>query len=113
MNTPKKHDIIRQLFKSFILSTDYPAYSKIDHTGLWRLLMIRTNEKGEAMALLQVNPKYFSSEALDDLKEKLSQFIKEKNNEEYNCRCIHRLNFHLFHLLIYLQFSKICLSSRI
>lgn len=50
--------------------------------------MVRTNEKGDAMVLLQVNPKFFSKESLDELKEKLAQFIKENNNEDYKCMFI-------------------------
>lgn len=86
-NIPQQHQDIRNLFQGFIHKLPFTSYNKISHKGLWRMLMVRTTENRDAMALLQVNPQEFTSTySVDNLKSDLLAYLKEnENNELYNC----------------------------
>lgn len=86
INIPSQHKLIGKLFQQFITQGPHKPYDKISHTGLWRLLMVRTTETRDAMAVLQINPLAFTEDyTLETLKEGLKKFIEDNANETHQC----------------------------
>jgi len=54
---------------------NYKPYTKVTHTGLWRLVKVRQNEEGEILLMVQVNPVGVEEAEMTRLKKDLIEFM--------------------------------------
>ncbi|KAF0983996.1 hypothetical protein FDP41_007911 [Naegleria fowleri] len=71
----KKAVQILQLFIEAHHDT-HKCYDQTTHTGLWRLMKVRENEKGEMLIVVQVDPTHISEKDLQSIAEELVAHFK-------------------------------------
>ncbi|KAI9204841.1 S-adenosyl-L-methionine-dependent methyltransferase [Polychytrium aggregatum] len=54
ISLPAKH--IASETQAYIRKSQLPIYDRVEHTGFWRALLVRTHSTGENMVVVQVNP---------------------------------------------------------
>jgi len=75
---PRAGKAAAQLLTAYLQdeANDVPApYSKLDASGFWRLLLVRTSLSGEALVAIQVNSSGISEEEYARLKEEISKLF--------------------------------------
>ena len=55
---------VAQGFTAFLQTSPHEVYDRATHTGVWRMLTVRNTRHGEAMAVVQLDPKALSEEQL-------------------------------------------------
>ncbi|KAI9030440.1 S-adenosyl-L-methionine-dependent methyltransferase [Hyaloraphidium curvatum] len=69
---------IRSVMQEYADGHEWKAYDRIDKTGTWRLLVVKTFWSGENQAIVQINPSGMSRERLDEEKRLLAEFFERK-----------------------------------
>lgn len=63
---------IARAMENFVKSTDIPVYDRKTGKGNWRLLVVRVQQSGDAIVVVQLHPQDLSDKAKDDIREGIS-----------------------------------------
>jgi tRNA (uracil-5-)-methyltransferase len=89
-NTPTSAVACADLMSAYARSTTgtFSTYDKASHTGLWRMLQVRSNEKGgELMVTVQINPTDVSNEQIVEITKGLIETFKPAMTDEWKGKC--------------------------
>ena len=75
---------VAQCLEEFIcdetLGGKWPVYDRVTNKGVWRLFLVRTNEKNQLIGVVQMNDKNLSPEEKTEMEESLTKYFLEKRD---------------------------------
>ncbi|KAI9599178.1 S-adenosyl-L-methionine-dependent methyltransferase [Syncephalis fuscata] len=71
--------ILANYMEKCVREAEYPVYNRVTKQGVWRNLLIKTQDTGENMVVVQYNPTDLSVEQIDQLKQLVSKTFLEQN----------------------------------
>ena len=72
----KQTNSIRAKFQEFLRTSPLAFYDQVNHKGVWRSLTLRTNQAGEALAMLTLDQEQASKEAMAAEEARLAAFMQ-------------------------------------
>lgn len=57
--------------ESFVQESDLAVYDRVTHEGNWRLLVVRAQQSGDAIVVLQLHPQHMDDQRRTELRDKL------------------------------------------
>lgn len=65
------------MYEDFIRSSPVPVSYQLFDGGFWRNIVVRSNSKGDHMAIVITNPRNFSSEFIAEQEELLKDYFNQ------------------------------------
>ncbi|KAI8054535.1 S-adenosyl-L-methionine-dependent methyltransferase [Syncephalis plumigaleata] len=73
---------IANMMEACVRSSEFPVYNRVTKQGVWRNLLVKTQETGENMVVVQYNPTGLSTEQITQLKQLISATFLEQDKVE-------------------------------
>ncbi|XP_022163006.1 tRNA (uracil(54)-C(5))-methyltransferase homolog-B-like isoform X2 [Myzus persicae] len=79
INMKQSHKDVAQVFEDFVRKSELPAsYDHMDG-GFWRGIIVRSNLKGDKMAIVVANPRGYTNEIMLDEQRRFNDYLKSMN----------------------------------
>jgi len=82
LHVPKEAKAARNLLQKLVESSPYAPYCKINQSGFWRELVVRSNRAGDVMLVIQAKGDNLSADELGATKAGLIECVKSSTNPE-------------------------------
>lgn len=68
-----------KIYETFVRKSELPASHDHLDGGFWRGIIVRSNLKGDIMAIVIANPRGYTNETMINEQRKLNDFLKSNN----------------------------------